>query len=526
MDSNSIIQTSVGSWMVSTSWLNDFLPVKLPNPNILTIQRATGTFYPYDGSKSVTIVADKNFVGLDQVDNTSDIHKPISMAQQEAIDGKGDNLIYSNNELQLTSNGVAIGDSISINAGGNMTNYYTKSELNHVLYNTRLNLGTETEVGSYSIAVGFNARASSQNAISIGDHVSANYYGIAIGSNSIANMARSIAIGETVSAGLCSAIAIGDRTTAAGLQSIAIGSFAVCSEDSSVSIGASAQANLYGGMALGKNTISNGSNSIALGYQAITNSDSSVAVGRDSMVRGDYGIAVGTGANATGGSSIAMGVSAIASGVASIALGGQSSASGNESVALGRYANAAADYSTALGHNAIVSTTNTIQLGNATTLSTLSSRVVLTVTSDERDKTDIKPLSKALEFINKVEPIQYVANEREKYNVNEKELSTQEVKKRARYGLYGYDKEEHEKGTKKGERKRVGFRAQQVQKVIEELYKTDNYADIVNINLYDEKKLPKGVEDKYSIGYEKFIPFLVQAIQELTERLEKVEEKM
>jgi hypothetical protein len=154
-------------------------------------------------------------------------------------------------------------------------------------------------------------------------------------------------------------------------------------------------------------------------------------------------------------------------------------------------------------------------------------RVALTVSSDQRDKADIKPISKSLEFLKLVKPVQYVKNERMAYVAEDEELPDDECEKKRMYGFCGYDKDAHAAGTKKGGRKRVGVLAQQVQAALMEVYGTDNYADVINDNLHDEKArlraegktLPDGVSEQLTANYAAFVPFLIQAVNELSVEL-------
>ena len=166
----------------------------------------------------------------------------------------------------------------------------------------------------------------------------------------------------------------------------------------------------------------------------------------------------------------------------------------------------------------------------------------LTTTSDERDKADIAIMNKgAVNFFNRIDPITYVTNPRELYQEEEvltedeethevvSNLSDEEKDKRLRgHGLGTYDKEEHRKGTKKGSRLRVGVKAQQVLEALNDVYGSESYGNIVNDNLYDDRLQGKDisdVENQYTIAYDRFIPFLIQAVKELNEENSLLKEK-
>jgi len=122
-----------------------------------------------------------------------------------------------------------------------------------------------------------------------------------------------------------------------------------------------------------------------------------------------------------------------------------------------------------------------------------------------------------------VKPIQYVDNQRAKYLPKEPTGEQQDML--AAYGMYRcYDEKAYAKGKLKGGRKRVGVGAQQVLDALTEVYGTSDYANIVNDNLHDVKgPLPDGVESQLAVTYEAFIPFLIRAVQQLTERVEELE---
>lgn len=90
-----------------------------------------------------------------------------------------------------------------------------------------------------------------------------------------------------------------------------------------------------------------------------------------------------------------------------------------------------------------------------------------------------------------------------------------------------YDKEAHAKGTKKGARMRVGVLAQDLQAAMKEVYGDDSYANLVDDNLHDFEPgtVPEDVESRLSVNYEGLIPFLIKSVQELSDRLDKLEGK-
>lgn len=219
---------------------------------------------------------------------------------------------------------------------------------------------------------------------------------------------------------------------------------------------------------------------------------------------------------------------------------GAESEAGPSAVALGYSAVAYGLGSVALGEFARVNESDryVIQLGSTST-SALRCKVSLKVTSDERDKTDISVIdsSKALNAIELIEPIQYVDNDRANYllretKINENKTVIDEFGKNnkfyKKYGMCDYDKESHARGEKKGTRGRVGVKAQQVAKVLKEVFGSDNYANIVDDNFYDLKA--KGekppVENKLMVAYDRFVPLLIGAIQEQQKQIKELKKQI
>ena len=257
-------------------------------------------------------------------------------------------------------------------------------------------------------------------------------------------------------------------------------------------------------MAIGNNTIATGNGTIAIGGSAEALGDGYYG---DSLALGGYARA-----NFDG---MALGTLTEAFGERSVAVGRSVESSGKQAVALGAYAKAYGENSVAIGEHAETSNANSIQLGNSASLSSITARVSLTVTSDERDKADITEVENgAIEFLNKIKAIRYVWNGRQMY-IDEGHLSDEDKKNRRKYGLCTYDKEAHAAGTKKGSRIRVGISAQKIQVALKEVYGDIGYANLVNDNFFDFQNVPEGVENQLTVNYEGFIPFLIKAIQEL-----------
>lgn len=130
------------------------------------------------------------------------------------------------------------------------------------------------------------------------------------------------------------------------------------------------------------------------------------------------------------------------------------------------------------------------------------------VTSDARDKTDFRKIDDSLKFINSLKPVRFLNNSREKYIFNGE-----------------FDEDMYKKALLKGNRRQVGFIAQEVYETMKDIYSDDNYANIVDYNNYHEEK-EKHELDRYMMCYTAFIPFLTGAIQELSSKLDEATNKI
>lgn len=336
-------------------------------------------------------------------------------------------------------------------------------------------------VGTQSTAFGYNSTASAESSV-------------ALGRESNASGGASTAIGSTASAS-------GTRSTALGYNSAAKNNYSIALGDGSVA---------------GSDTAEYGNGSIALGYNSTASGTSSIALGSNpdesetgATASGNYSIALGSGANASSGWAIALGYGANAS-LNSMALG--YNATTNASIA-----------SVALGYEATVSSSElaTMRLGGSS-LRALVSVASLTKPSDKRDKTDIEGITDALAFLERLNPVTFVNNNRVEY-------ISDEDKKGENYRTYGmceYDRVSHAAGTKKGERRRCGLIAQEVIEAMQSVYGTDNYADIVNDNFHDLAQKPSDVENKYTLAYSNLVPFLIGAVKELNAKIKALESKL
>ena len=139
-----------------------------------------------------------------------------------------------------------------------------------------------------------------------------------------------------------------------------------------------------------------------------------------------------------------------------------------------------------------------------------------TSASDIRDKAEIKEVEHALDFIEKLKPITYVMNDRERYLIKDEDDNPILDKN----GKQQYDVEAHKRGEKKKHRRFVGLSAQDTYQAMLECYDGDsNYAQIVDNNRFDHPE-DEHIE-QYSISYERLVPFLIKAMQEQQTQIEE-----
>lgn len=160
---------------------------------------------------------------------------------------------------------------------------------------------TEEETSTDStIAIGFNAAAADQAAITIGNESEARFQCLAIGNNlTKARGRRNIAIGAQAEATAESgedsdgAIAMGILSKTTGTHGIAIGYGAKASERNTVSMSLNAEATKEGAVAIGTNATAGNQFSVALGHSSVTSADNTISVGTSTNNRRIMNVATG-----------------------------------------------------------------------------------------------------------------------------------------------------------------------------------------------------------------------------------------
>jgi hypothetical protein len=133
-------------------------------------------------------------------------------------------------------------------------------------------------------------------------------------------------------------------------------------------------------------------------------------------------------------------------------------------------------------NTATATASNTITLGNSSITTLRCAVTTITSLSDARDKKDVAPIELGLEFVKELNPVKFVWNDRNEEGKHDVVDS--------------------------------GFIAQDL-KALEDKYEA---ADVLKL-VYDENP------DKLEASYGRLIPVLVKAIQELTAKVETLENK-
>jgi len=354
-------------------------------------------------------------------------------------------------------------------------------------------------------------------------------YSTALGVYASANGSYSTALGRCANANAY-AVAVGDAVNAS-TNAVAVGRNANAN-DSAVAVGYNANANTYA-VAVGYNANAN-TCSVAVGYAARANSYA-VAVGNNANAN-CYAVAVGDAANANC-YAVAVGGSANANRYA-VAVGGSANAN-RYAVAVGYSANATsaqctielrATTSTAYYCN----TANYVVIHTGTTLTWNGLTSSWSISSDRRDKFDIRPIANAVALIRDLRPVSFRWNQRSLYRYDNA--------RNPDHGIYrsDYDYNRQQTGEKAAPTRSLGFIAQELEEALEKHTGDKQYGGITsnsfvpdphmtdeekaNFNAKVAKLEADGVESELSATMGEFMPIVVQAIKELDERVTALEE--
>ncbi len=164
-------------------------------------------------------------------------------------------------------------------------------------------------------------------------------------------------------------LAVGSNSTAVGVSSWASGASTSALGQSSTAMGHVTKASGDFSTAMGYFTRASGVAATAMGYFTTASGLASTAMGRDTTASGTYSTAMGSATTASGTDSTAMGRVTTASGSASTAMGIVTTASGVAATAMGYLTTASGSYATAMGYLTTASGFASTAMGSATTAS-------------------------------------------------------------------------------------------------------------------------------------------------------------
>jgi hypothetical protein len=260
------------------------------------------------------------------------------------------------------------------------------------------------------------------------------------------------------------------------------------------------QANIYG--TTGSNNVVVGRTMLGLTSGSRPSGNNNVAIGNGNMnniTTGADNVGIGTDSGraiTTGFSNTSMGDASYfygTTGAYNTCIGygaGFNISTGSENICLG----VSAGESTSPFY--ITTQSNRVVIGdNSTTNAYIG--VSWTVTSDQRDKTDVAPLPSSLDFVEALNPVTFKWDKRSKYWVKDEDGNV--------------TSKPTPDGTHKEDRPFAGFLAQEVQQVIDDL----GYVDDV---IVDNEQA-----DLLKIKETALIPVLVKAVQELSAKVKVLE---
>ena len=243
------------------------------------------------------------------------------------------------------------------------------------------------------------------------------------------------------------------------------------------------------------NNSTSAKSNIAIGYFSLesnTSSNENIGIGVNALtglINGDNNIGIGINAGAL-----------IYNGYGNIIIGGH------------LYFQDNINQTVAIGGDAVTGS-DQFQLGNSN--HTVYCYGSVQNRSDIRDKADIRDTALGLDFINKLRPVDYKWDMREDYREKqipefEDEESKNEWIERNKLSNIQHD------GTHTRSRYHHGLIAQEVQQIIDETG--------IDFGGFQDHSI-NGGEDVLSIGYSELIAPLIKAVQELSSKLKKLEER-
>ena len=168
------------------------------------------------------------------------------------------------------------------------------TEIGRLGVNRAVTFGTGTSANQDGVAIGTNAKTTSNESVAIGNNsATAGYRSLSLGYNSKANSNESVALGF--------------NSVADGYQSLAMGHGAKTTSNGETALGMNAQTSNQNSTALGFGSKGLGQNSIALGYNSQSSAYNSTALGSGSSAGAQNATAIGYGATTSQANAIVLG---------------------------------------------------------------------------------------------------------------------------------------------------------------------------------------------------------------------------
>jgi hypothetical protein len=203
--------------------------------------------------------------------------------------------------------------------------------------NSSTAMGAATNAnGSNTLALGYQTDANGTNSLAGGE-------------SSVAGGNNSIAFGRTASAPGANSFSFGTETTASGTFSGAFGYKAIANNLYAIALGNETTAGGSNSIAIGFLTSATGNTSTTMGFKTTASGYISTALGYQTTASGEYATTLGNETMASGNNSIAMGLKTTAAGVTATALGWGTNANGASSTAMGVFTIAKAQGATSIG---------------------------------------------------------------------------------------------------------------------------------------------------------------------------------
>ena len=409
--------------------------------------------------------------------------------------------------VPVYSNSIASG--INSLAEGNSTT--ASGNYSHAEGNTTTASGTNSHAEGYrTIASSINSHAEGSGSQAIGNMSHAEGLGSqAIGENSHAEGGGTTAIGQASHAEGIFTIASGQSSHAEGQFTTANGDISHAEGEYTTTFGDYSHAEGKGTVASGQTSHAEGSGTIAYGGASHAEGSQTTATGIGSHSEGGLTIASGLTSHAEGQQTTAIGARSHAEGFSTTAIGDSSHAEGFRTTAIGDYSHAEGSATIAFSNNSHAGGSNSSASGITSFIHSLNSSISgarsaviggQNIIGTAADTVYVPDL--IIDGLTSTDPIATDSNGRIVAGVSDirlkKNINTLPIALDVIKNLRGVSFEYTEESNM-GPGVRFGFIAQEVQEIVPELVRVRAKSD-----------------DMLNLNYSEIIPWIVEAIKELT----------